>query len=74
MIYILRTLFALFYIPVFLMECTAFLFGVIIYPLVVGIAYIKTGKESDYSSGIIAEKIEKEYGKLKDKIEKSKRR
>ena len=72
MIYILRTLYALCYIPVFLMECFVFLLGVIIYPLVVGIAYIKTGKESDYSSGMIAEKIEKVYGKLKDKIEKLK--
>ena len=72
MIYILRTLFALFYIPVFLMECVAFLLGVITYPLVEGIVYIKTGKECDYSSGMMAEKIEKEYGKLKDKIEKLK--
>ena len=69
MIYLLRTLWVLFYIPVFLLECIAFLFGVIIYPLVVGIAYIKTGKESNYSSGMIAEKIEKVYCKLKDKIE-----
>jgi hypothetical protein len=72
MIYFYRTLYALFYIPFFLLECIAFLFGVIIYPLVEGIAYIKTGKESNYSSGMIAEKIEKEYGKLKDKIEKLK--
>lgn len=70
MIYILRTLFALFYIPIFLFEGIAFFFGVIIYPLVVGIAYIKTGKESDYSSGMMAEYIEKVYCKLKDKIEK----
>jgi hypothetical protein len=72
MIYILRTLWVLFYIPVFLLECIAFLFGVIIYPLVVGIAYIITGKESDYSSGMIAEKIEKGYSKLKERIEKLK--
>jgi hypothetical protein len=72
MIYILRTLWVLFYIPVLLLECITFLLGVIIYPLVVGIAYIKTGKESDYSSGVIAEKIGKVYGKLKDKIEKLK--
>ena len=70
MIYILRTLFALFYIPVFLMECVAFLLGVIIYPLVVGIAYIKTGKECDYYAAMMAEYLEKIYGKLKDKIEK----
>lgn len=74
MIYILRTLYTLFYIPVFLLEGIVFLFGVIIYPLVVGIAYIKTGKESNYSSGVMAEYIEKIYGKLKDKIEKTKRR
>jgi hypothetical protein len=72
MIYILRTLWVLFYIPVFLLECIAFLFGVIIYPLVVGIAYIITVKESDYSSGMIAEKIEKGYSKLKERIEKQK--
>ena len=70
MIYILRTLWVLFYIPIFLIECIAFLLGVIIYPFVVGIAYIKTGNESNYSSGMIAEKIEKVYGKLKNKIEK----
>ena len=72
MIYLLRTLYALFYIPVFLVECVAFLFGVIIYPLVEGIAYIKTGKESNYSSGMMAEYIEKVYCKLNDKIEKMK--
>lgn len=69
MIYILRTIFALFYIPVFLLECIAFILGVIIYPLVEGIAYIKTGKESNYSSGMMAEYIEKVYCKLKGKIE-----
>jgi hypothetical protein len=72
MIYFYRTLYALFYIPFFLLECIAFLFGFIIYPLVVGIAYIKTGKVCDYSSGMIAEKIGKVYGKLKERIEKLK--
>lgn len=72
MIYFYRTLYALLYIPVFLMECIAFLFGVIIYPLVVGIAYIKTGKECDCYAAIMAEYIEKEYSKLKDLIEKLK--
>ena len=72
MIYVLRTLCVLFYIPIFLIECISFLFGVIIYPLVVGIAYIKTGDSGDFYSGTIAEYIEKEYQKLKDKIEKLK--
>lgn len=74
MIYILRTLWVLFYIPIFLIECIAFLLGAIIYPLVVGIAYIKTGKESNYSSGVMAMFIEKKYSKLKEQIEKTKRR
>lgn len=72
MIYILRTLYALFYIPIFMMECISFLLGVIIYPFVEGIAYIKTGKESDYYAAIMAEYIQKVYGKLKDKIERLK--
>jgi hypothetical protein len=54
------------------MECVAFLLGVIIYPLVEGIAYIKTGEYGDYYAAMMAEYIEKVYGKLKERIEKLK--
>ena len=69
MIYFLRILWVLFYIPVFLLECITFLLGIFISPFVDGIVYIKTGEYKDFNPGIISEYIEKEYDKLKDKIE-----
>ena len=72
MIYILRTLWVLFYIPIFLLECIAFILGIFISPFVDSITYIKTGEYGNYYAAMMAEYIEKEYGKLKDKIEKLK--
>lgn len=69
MIYILRTLWILFYIPVFLLECITFVLGVFISPCLNGIKYIKMGEYGDFNPAIVSEYIEKEYDKLREQIE-----
>lgn len=75
MIYVYRTLWAVFGIPVYLITCLAFAIGFITYPLVGMIHYIIHGTVyMDWEVDTMAIFIEKKYSKLKEQIEKTKRR
>lgn len=72
MIYLYRTLWAVFGIPVFLITCLVFFIGLISYPLIEIIYYIIHGTTDTmkWEVDTMALYIEKKYNKIKEKIEK----
>lgn len=75
MIYILRTLWAVFGIPVYLITCLAFFIGLISYPLIGIIYYIIHGTTDTmkWEVDTMAIFIERKYSKIKEQIEKLKK-
>lgn len=71
MIYIYRTLWAIFYIPIFLMECVAFVIGCLSYPFIAFVYYVKHGSTIGLKWAVdtMAFWIEKKYQNLRTFIE-----
>lgn len=74
MIYILRTLWALFGIPVYLITCLAFALGFIAYPFIGCIYYIFHGSTDrmKFEVDTMSMYIEKKWNKVGKLIEKQK--
>jgi len=74
MIYILRTLWILGYLPVCIINAITFALSIATYPLVEGIYYIIKGEIEtlEYNPGTIPMYIGKQYDKLNKLIEKLK--
>lgn len=71
MIYLLRTFWVLTYIPVFLLESAAFVLGLVAYPLVEAMRYVRHGscEGMTYVPDMMAVWLDKHYQALRKRIE-----